>query len=58
MKNTHYGASDYAVSLQPYITSFPLGTNIPLRTLFSDIIISSLNVREKVSHAYKTLDKL
>jgi len=38
---------------------FSLGTNI-LSTLFSSTfgLCSSLNVREKVSHLYKTKDKL
>jgi hypothetical protein len=42
--------------LQPPITSSLLGLNILLNTLFSDTLslCSSLNVRDQVSHPYRT----
>jgi hypothetical protein len=45
--------------LQPPVTSSLLGPNI-LSTLFSNTInlCSSLNVRDKVSHPYKTTGKI
>jgi hypothetical protein len=45
--------------LQPFITSSLFGPNIPLNTLFSNILslCSSLNVRDYVSHPHKTTGK-
>jgi hypothetical protein len=42
------------------VTSFHLGTNILLRTLFSNILslCSSLIVRDQVSHPYKTTGRI
>jgi hypothetical protein len=42
------------------ITSSLLGPNIPLSTLFSNTISlrSSLNVRDQVSHPYKTTGRI
>jgi hypothetical protein len=42
--------------LQPHVTSSLLGPNILLSTLFSNTLslCYSLNVRDKVSHPYKT----
>jgi hypothetical protein len=38
------------------VTSSPLGPNIPLSTLFSNTLslCSSLNIRDQISHPYKT----
>jgi hypothetical protein len=46
--------------LQPPITSVLFGPNILLSTLFSDILSlrSSLNVRDQVSHPYRTTGKI
>jgi hypothetical protein len=46
--------------LQPHVTSSLLGPNILLSTLFSNTLnlCSSLNVRDKVSHPYKTIGKI
>jgi hypothetical protein len=44
----------------PPVTSFLLGPNILLNTLFSNTLslCSTLNVREQVSHPYKTTGKI
>jgi hypothetical protein len=46
--------------LQPSVTSSLLGPNILLSTLFSNTLnlCYSLNVRDKVSHPYKTTGKI
>jgi hypothetical protein len=46
--------------LQPPVTSSLLGPNIQLSTLFSDTLnlCSSLDVRDKVSHPYKTTGRI
>jgi hypothetical protein len=46
--------------LQSPITSFHFGPNILLNTLFSNILslCSSLNVRDQVSHPYRTTGKI
>jgi hypothetical protein len=45
--------------LQPHVTSSLLGPNILLSTLFSNTLnqCSSLNVKDQVSHPYKTTGK-
>jgi hypothetical protein len=44
--------------LQPHITSSLFGPNVLLSTLFLNTMCSSLNVRDQVSHPYKTAAKL
>jgi hypothetical protein len=46
--------------LHPPITPSLFGPNILLNTLFSNILglCSSLNVRDHVSHTYRTTDKI
>jgi hypothetical protein len=46
--------------LQPPITSVLFGPNILLTTLFSNTLslCSSLNIRDQVSHPYRTTDKI
>jgi hypothetical protein len=53
-------SSSLCSSLQPPVTSYPLGPNILLSTLFLDILnwYSSLSVRDKVSHTQKTAGKI
>jgi hypothetical protein len=46
--------------LQPPITSYPFGPNIHFNTLFSNTLslCSSLNVRDQVSHPYRSTGKI
>jgi hypothetical protein len=55
-KGTNYEAPHYEVFLQPPVTSSLFGPNILLSNLFSNTLspFSSLNVRDKVSHPYRT----
>jgi hypothetical protein len=48
------------MNLQTPITSSFFGSNILLSTLFSNILClySSLNVREQISHPYRTTGKI
>ena len=53
-------SSSLCIFLHSFATSFLLGPNILLNTLFSNTLslCSSLNVRNQVSHAYKTTGKI
>jgi hypothetical protein len=59
VRSTNREAPRYAASPPP-VTSSLFGPNILLSTLFSNILslCSSLNVREQVSHPYKTIGKI
>jgi hypothetical protein len=59
-KNTNHEALRYAIfSTQP-VTSSLFGPNILFSTLFSNTLslCSFLNVRDQVSHAYRTTGKI
>jgi hypothetical protein len=53
-------SSSLCCFLQPPVTSYLFGQNILLNTLFANTLslYSSLNVRDQVSHPYKTTGKL
>ena len=53
-------APHYAVFSTPFLTSFLLGPNVLLNTLFSRILslLSSLSVSDQVSHPHKTTGKV
>jgi hypothetical protein len=53
-------SSSFCSFLQPPLTSPPFGPNILFSTLFSNTLSlwSSLNVRDQVSHPYRTTGKI
>jgi hypothetical protein len=59
-KSTSYEAPHYAVFSKPSATSSLFGPNVLLNALFSNTLslCSSLNVRDQVSHPYRTSGKI
>jgi hypothetical protein len=60
VRSTDNYAPHYVVFSTPPLTSFLLGPNILLKTLFSNTLslCSYLNVSDQVSHPYRTTDKI
>jgi hypothetical protein len=59
-RSTSYEAPHYSVSSKSPVTSSLFGPNILLSTLFSNTLSlwSPLNVRDQISHPYRTTGKI
>ena len=60
VRSTNHLAPRYAISSIPPVSSFLLGPNIPLNTMFSNTLsfLSSRSINDQVSHPYKTTGKI